>query len=350
MATVFRSTTQDPRERGQEFGRTFSAKVRSNVDTYSAMFNRLSGGTYDIAAAGRDALAATEKFAPALHQEMLGIAAGAGIASDLIGALNARTEILAAVRAGTRGECSAVIHLAPELTSPVAVQTWDWFEIFRDCWLVWEIPLADGSMTKTMTEYGIVGKSGLNTRGLGLLFTILHHTADGARIGVPVHIAARHTLDTAANINRAAQLLANADVSASSSINLVSYESGLGAAMSVELFPGGPGFIFPDADGFLIHTNHFLAPEPAVHDTEPKKFPDTLLRRDLLRRRLGTFAAPTSADVLDVMKSHVGGDGAVCCHPAPGGDPNEQYATLATIILDVATGRFRALEGGPCGH
>lgn len=350
MTTVFRSTAHDPRERGQEFGKTFATKVQSNVGTYSAMFNRLSGGGYDIALAGREALAATLTFAPALHEEMLGIAEGAGIAPDLIGALNARTEILAAIGASTRGECSAVIHLPPDLTAPVAVQTWDWFQILNDHWLVWEIPLADGSMTKTMTEYGIVGKSGLNTRGLGLLFTILHHRADGARIGLPVHIAARHTLDTAANIARAAQLLASADVSASSSINLVSCESGLGAAMSVELYPGGPGFILPDEAGFLIHTNHFLAPEPAARDTEPKKFPDTLLRRDLLRRRLGTFPRPTSANVLDVMKSHVGGEGAVCCHPSPGGDPLEQYATLATVILDVQGGELKVLKGGPCRH
>ena len=49
-----------------------------------------------------------------------------------------------------------------------------------------------------------------------------------------------HTANLRANIARAAQLLASADVSASSSINLVSYEDGGSAAMTVELHPGGP--------------------------------------------------------------------------------------------------------------
>jgi len=348
MITVFRSTTHDPRERGREFGAHFAAKVQSNVATYSAMFARLSANRFDIAAAGQTALVATENFAPALHAEMLGIADGAGVEPALIGALNARTEILGAIRAGARGECSAVIHLPPELHAPVAVQTWDWFQIFHDSWLVWEIPLADGSMTKTMTEYGIVGKSGLNTRGLGLLFTILHHANDGAGIGVPVHVAARATLDGAQNIYRASQLLASAAVTASSSINLVAYENSIGKAMSVELHPGGPSFILPDAQGFVIHTNHFLAPEPARNDTEPKSFPDTLLRHDLLRRRLGCYARPTTEDVLDVMRSLSGGEGAVCCSPEPGCDPASAYATLSTVILDVQNGILKVLKGSPC--
>ncbi|CAN7488879.1 C45 family autoproteolytic acyltransferase/hydolase [Rhizobium sp. LjRoot30] len=350
MTTVFRSTALDAHQRGREFGTTFASRVRANVETYHAMFDRLSAGTFDVAEAGRAALAATTAFAPPLAEEMHGIAEGAGLSPELIGALNARTEVLATIRAKTRGECSAVIHLPADLDAPVAVQTWDWYAIFRDSWLVWEIPLADGTMTKTMTEYGIVGKSGLNSRGLGLLFTILHHSADGGRIGVPVHVAARWALDSAANIFRAGQLLAQADVSASSSLNLTAYENGIGKAMSVELHPGGPSFVLPDRDGFLIHTNHFLAPGPAVHDTEPRAYPDTLLRHDLLRRQLGTFARPTATDVLGVMKRHVGGEGAVCCHPEPGEDPATAYKTLSTVILDLKAREMTVLDGGPSEH
>jgi len=350
MTTVFRSTTPDPRARGIEFGRTFAEQIKSNVETYGAMFDRLSGGTFDVAAAGRQALAATAEFAPPLAEEMHGLAEGAGVDAAMIGALNARTEILAAIRTHLRGECSAVIHLPQDLEAPVAVQTWDWYHIFRDSWLVWEIPLADGSVTKTMTEYGIVGKSGLNTRGLGLLFTILHHAGDGPPIGVPVHVAARWALDSAANIFRASQILGTARVSASSSLNLVAYENGIGKAMSVEMHPGGPSFVMPDAAGFLIHTNHFLASGPAAHDLEPKHFPDTLLRHDLLRRHIGNLARPSAQDVLAVMKRHEGGEGAVCCHPEPGADPAMCYETLSTVILDVKTGTLTVLRGGPCGH
>ena len=332
-----------------EFGAAHAVQIRNNIAIYQGMFDTLAGGNFDMAAAGQDALAATAAFAPPLHEEMIGIAEGCGIDPALVGGLNARTEILALLRAGTKGECSAVIHVPTGSGAPAAVQTWDWYYALRESWFVWDILLADGSVTRTMTEYGIVGKSGMNSRGLGLLFTILHHRHDGGRIGVPVHVAARWVLDTAPNIARAAQMLASADVSASSSINLVSYESGTAAAISVELYPGGPGFVLPDERGYIIHTNHFLAATPGLLDTEPKSNPDTLLRHNLLSRRMSALSNPSAEDILAAMSSHSGGDGAVCCHHNPAAAPSAQYETLSTVVLDFKSGQMTVLAGGPCG-
>jgi isopenicillin-N N-acyltransferase-like protein len=50
------------------------------------------------------------------------------------------------------------------------------------------------------------------------------------------------------------------------------------------------------------------------------------------------------------MNSHVGGDGAVCCHPAEGSDPSTSHETLATIALDVKAGELSVHSGGPCTH
>ncbi len=350
MNILFRSTTHDPFARGEEFGSRFRDEIKANLESYTGIFRRHSPDGIDITAAGRAALSATQDFAPWLHEEMRGLAAGSGLDIADIGALNARTEILAAAKAGLKGECSAIIHLDSGLDAPVAVQTWDWYKAFEDRWLVWEIPQADGSITRTMTEYGIVGKAGVNSRGIGLLFTILHHRADGQGIGLPVHVAARAVLDSATGIYPAMQMLQRAKVSASSSLNLVSYENGMGKAVSAELHPGGPSFILPDARGFIVHTNHFLAPEPAHHDTEPGTFPDTLLRRDLLLRQLSGCGDITTDRVLAMVERHEGGDGAVFCKAAADADPLQSYETLATVILDVGKGELRVLKGGPKGQ
>ncbi len=350
MTPHFRSTILDPAGRGQEFGRVHSAKIRANIALYQNLFALHARNNIDVVAAGGAALEVTKSFAPALYTEMLGMAQGAGIDPSLIGMLNARTEILAMLQAGTRGECSTVIHVPPDEKPPLAVQTWDWYCTLKDSWLVWEIPLADGSVTKTMTEYGIVGKSGMNTRGLGVLFTILHHKHDGQRVGVPVHVVSRWLLDTAPTLSRAAQIAASANVSASSSLNLVSYEDGVSAALSVELHPGGPSLVMPRADGFLIHTNHFLAQNCEEFDTEPKAFPDTLLRYDLLCRRTAALQKIGSVAVLKVMASHSGGSEAVCCHHNPKTPAASQYETLSTVVIDLANGTFDVHIGGPCSH
>jgi isopenicillin-N N-acyltransferase-like protein len=344
----FRSTVTDPAERGREFGGHHAALLKRGVERYSALFARAARRPYDLHQLGTQALAQIAAFAPPLHAEILGMAAGAGLDAALIGAINARTEILAYVGAQLRGECSTVVKVDAFGSAPVCVQTWDWYAEFADQWLVWEIPQADGGLTTTVTEIGIVGKAGVNRRGLGVHFNILHHAADGQTIGVPVHVLARWMLDTQDDLAQALQLLQSAAVSASTSLTVIGVVERASAAVSVELHPGGPGWVFPAADGLLVHTNHFLSSPGRDGDTEPRNYPDTLLRHDLLVRRLSQRPQLTAAQMLDALDSHLGSTGALCCHPDPHAPVTGQYATLASIVIDVAAGTLQALPGGPC--
>lgn len=349
MSTVFRSTQMQPAARGREFGEVFAAKVRGTVQAYQGLFARVAKAPFDLHALGARCLAQVAEFAPPLHEEMLGIAEGAGVAAELIGAINARTEILAVLGAPLRGECSTVVQVDP-WGAPVTAQTWDWYAEFADQWLTWEIPHADGRLTTTVTEYGIVGKPGVNNRGLGVHFNILHHQHDGADIGVPVHVLSRWILDSCADINQALQLCQRAPVSASSSLTLIAAAERASCAVSVEIHPGGPGLVFPAADGLLVHTNHFLSRPARDFDTEPGSYPDTLVRYDQLVRRLSGRPGLTATDLLKALNSHLGTTGALCCHPDPALPEKGQYATLASITLDVVNGTLRALPGGPCRH
>lgn len=354
MTLVFRSSLCTPRERGREFGDAHAGRIADTVNNYLGLFervapDRVASRAYAPRALGAQALERIEAFAAPLHEEILGIAEGAGIDAEYIGAINARTEILACLGAQLRGECSTVVKADP-WGAPVTAQTWDWYAEFADTWLTWEIPHADGRLTTTVTEFGIVGKPGVNNRGLGVHFNILHHQRDGGDIGVPVHVLARWILDSCGDINQALQMCHGAAVSASSVLTLVAAVDDASAAVSVELHPGGPALVFPDDDGLLIHTNHFLAEAVRPFDTEPAAYPDTLVRYDLLRRRLAGRTGLTAHDLLTSLNSHLGTTGALCCHPAPGQAETGQYATLASITLDVVGGTLRALPGGPCRH
>ncbi|WP_433740516.1 C45 family autoproteolytic acyltransferase/hydolase [Pseudomonas putida] len=349
MSTVFRSTVTDPRGRGREFGECHAAQIKASVEAYRGLFERTAKGPVDLLQLGCEALLQIEQFAPPLHAEILGMAEGAGLDAREIGAINARTEILAYLGAQLRGECSTVVQVDPARPMPITVQTWDWYSQFAGQWLVWEIPHDDGRLTTTVTEYGIVGKIGVNKHGLGVHFNILHHRSDGQRIGVPVHVASRWLLDSQGDINDALQLLAATDFSASSVLTVVASKAGESTAVSVELYPEGPAFVFPGADGLLVHTNHFLDPRAAAGDTEWAVYPDTLLRHDTLTRRLANRRDLSASQIIAAMNSHLGGTGAVCCHPDP--DSNaDQYQTLVTVAIDVVAGTLKALPGGPCAH
>jgi isopenicillin-N N-acyltransferase-like protein len=205
-------------------------------------------------------------------------------------------------------------------------------------------------MTTTVTEFGILGKIGVNSRGLGLHFNILHHERDGGVMGVPVHVLARAVLDGTGDLNQALKIIQSARVSASSSLTLIATVNQESAAVSAEVYPGGPGLVFPSPAGLLVHTNHFLSHPAAQGDTESRSFPDTLVRHDLLTRRLAMEKKLDLPRVLAAMNSHLGTTGAVCCHPDVRLPASGQYATLATVILDVRAGKLEALAGGPCGR
>ena len=134
--------------------------------------------------------------------------------------------------------------------------------------------------------------------------------------------------------------------SASSALTLVAVEDGERAAITAEVFPGGPRYVLPDRDGVLLHTNHFVAPEAALGDRERVIGPDSYLRLGTLQRTVrGTSDA---AAVRRAMSSRLGGGGAICCRPDPDAVFGERWSTLATIQLDVAErGARRSAAAGP---
>jgi isopenicillin-N N-acyltransferase-like protein len=229
------------------------------------------------------------------------------------------------------------------------VQTWDWYDAMADDWFVWTIPHPDGRVVRTLTEYGILGKVGVSSLGVGVLFNMLRHRDDALAedkgLGFPVHLLSRQILDTAHDLDDALALAAAVSTSASSSVTVV---DATGQAASIELFPGGPGVVRPE-DGVLVRTNHFVSEEGAPGCLAASIGPGSGIRRTTL---LTAFAEgpPRSADeAVTAMTDHreVGG---VCAHPDPALARPLQHATLATVALDVADRDLRVTPGGPCNR
>jgi isopenicillin-N N-acyltransferase-like protein len=343
MTARFTSTVASPADRGEEFGSRYAVEVAATVEVYRRLFS--AAGPVDVARLGEQALERIEAFAPELSREIRGIAGGAGVPASHVAAINARTEILATMASlAGRGECSTVVCLGGDEDEPVAMQTWDWYTDLADKWLEWTIPFDDGRRIVTVTEYGILGKIGVNSFGVGVLFNILHHRDDGTGLGVPVHAIARQILQTAPNVHSGLKVAAAARTSASTSITLIGSRKAGKTAVAVELWPGGPGHVLPTAEGLLVRTNHFLSEPARSGDIGWWSGPDTLVRYDVLRRRLHPYRGRADAgEVLAALTDHTGG---VCCHPDPTEDP--PVATLATVALDVADGAVTAHAGGPC--
>jgi isopenicillin-N N-acyltransferase-like protein len=345
------STESTPGERGRGLGAAQADRIAATADIYLRLFklNGLEEG--QVLEFGAEALDRIGDFSPDLSDEIAGIAAGSGLAPELIGALNARTELLAA----GRGECSAIACLGTATSSgtPIGVQTWDWHDELSDSWMRWTIDHPGGHRVETMTEAGIVGKVGVSSEGVAILLNILGHRDDGPPIGVPVHVLNRHVLDRAENGVEAVTMLAAATMSASSSVTVIADDEDGGTVCTVELSPAGPGFVTPDLRGVLAHTNHFLAEPGRLGDTDLAIAPNTVLRLDHATRAMSRIPVGEIDEdtILEAMHSHQGGGpGGICCHPSPSAPFGDRWRTLATVIVEPVERRMTLRRNGPCGH
>lgn len=348
---LVRTAASEPGERGLEFGRLRAEQVRASWQGYLAHFeNGGYAGRAEIEEWGEEALAAVAVWWPQAAEEIEGIAGGAGLPAAALAAVNARTELLARVARRGRGECSVIVALDAEGGRPLGAQTWDWHEEFADTWVVWGLEDAGGMRLQTVTEAGMLAKLGVNSAGLAVLLNVLHHEDDDSvPLSVPIHVLLRRVLAESETVFDAVRLLSAAPVSASSAVTLIAAEGGEDTALTAELRPGAaPGYVLPDAAGRLVHTNHFLAPAAVPGDREPTIGPDSLFRLEILRRRAARLSGRGEEDLLGALSSHLGGGGAICCHPEDGAALGDRYGTLTTVVVDPAASRLRFVAGGPC--
>jgi isopenicillin-N N-acyltransferase-like protein len=345
---TFVSPPATPAVRGQVFGEANATQIAATFERYRALFAHVGGGALDLPQIGAEVMSAVAAFSSDCADEITGIATGAGLPVWQLAVLNARTEVLGRCRRAARGECSTIVAVGDAATPIIAVQTWDWHEEMSDGWLVWTIEHPDGSRVHTLTEFGILGKIGVNSRGLGVMMNLLHHEKDGPGIAVPVHVLARHILDRATDLNQALTMIASASASASVALTIVAAQGPDKVALTAEVYPGGPGYLLPDDRGILVHTNHFLTVPGAWGDRENVIGPDSFFRYELLLRRMQNITPTSAEDLIGALSSHFGGGGAVCCHPDPDTELGARYATLATVTIDVNAGGMTVQAGGPC--
>lgn len=341
--TVYASPAGDESGRGVDFGRSWRAQLESTWRAYQQVFREHDVPDHVVRRVADDTFAALESWAPRLAAQILGIASGSGLPRWRVAALNARSEVLAAAGTPMPGECSTSVYV-PEAGPPRTIQTWDWHQALRDSLLVWQYDARPGWTVKTFTEFGLLGKIGVNSSGLGVHFNLLQHAADGGSPGVPVHLLARRVLDEAASVAEAEELVRSAPVSASVALTLVGYDGHRRAATTLEVSPTGLAPIPTDSEGQLRHTNHFLDPGLALGERLADEDPDTRARLAELDLRREPLRSEDFAERIAALRQHREDGSALCCHP----EADSPWQTHVVVGLDVAACRLVVHPGPPC--
>ncbi|MEU8527586.1 C45 family peptidase [Streptomyces sp. NPDC048629] len=326
------TTTTDPHARGREIGTRHADRVRGITAGYLAHFEVLGIPETTVRAIAAHSHDALRDWYPGLAEESDGMAAAAGVDPWQMAAVGARTEVLAA--APGKGECTTAVYAPPAGGPPETIQTWDWHDALTPDGLLLSLVTGTGRRVKLFTEFGTAAKIGVNDAGLGLHFNILRHRSDNGGGGVPVHAVARRVLEEATTVAEARDIAASAALSASTVLTVATYREGRAEAASIEMSPAGIALVRPDADGWVVHTNHFLDPALAEGDISTPETASTE-RYDHARAVRGAMTGRTAPER---AAAFCGGDGAaaVVCVRADDSQPaHERWSTLLTASLDL---------------
>lgn len=362
MADVYPQITVagGPRERGLQHGEQARDRVRLSVRAYEEVFAHLTGWDWNAVKAN------ARRFVPAITAydarylaEMEGIAAGAGLEPDDVLALNVRTEVMFAARAAGAlrlqalpVECTS-FALLPQATSnghTLIGQNWDWLSHAVETTIVLIAHQEDERPSfATVVEAGLLAKTGFNSAGIGLAVNALVTDADRGAAAVPFHIILRGVIESP-TISDALDAVQRLPRSSSGNI-LVAHADGV--AVDLETEPGdyrNVFRVFPDADGVIVHANHYETGSRSHDDLLVWLAPCSPFRADRLRRLIRQAHRELSSEALSrMLADHVGYPLSVCYHQDPRLHPRlEGGVTVASVVMDLDERRLLLAEGQPC--
>lgn len=348
-------------ERGLAHGKTFSADVAANLETY---LRRFEASGLPREEAFEEALrwqASMESQNAEYAEEMLGIAKGAEQNTAAIALLNARYEIAFMIFGKDARKQESGPSIATDdtdgcttfgLLSDVTAdghtwlgQNWDWIAGVHQRTIVLRIQRTHKPSMVCMTEAGIVGgKMGVNACGIGLVENGLASDIDGCNpYQKPFHMRCREVLDADRYADALSPIVAT---KRTCSGNFV-IGGAEGEIIDFETSPNHITYLQP-VNGIVTHSNHFLGTGHGESQME-KVSPGTLFRAARMRRLLEKGKNQIDvATMVAAMSDHFSAPHALCRHPDPRQAAAKQTMTTGAVLIDLESRVMHVADGPPC--
>ena len=299
--------------------------IEKNIKLYSQLFDLKKEKIFDLASHFKKNIL---NFNKNYSIEIEAIAEGAGVDSEWIYALNARTEIINR----SIDECSSVFFKS----SAILGQNWDWLQESEDLGIVLNIEYENGLKILTMTEPGIIAKIGLNNHGLGVCLNYLN--VSKASKGIPVHILLRRILESK-SIEEAISIV---DPHSNGTASNVLIADKSGNYVDLELAVDNV-FFHHSKENIFIHTNHFLA---EGFDSSAEDFAGSISRYNRASVIAKNLSGSSNEDMKLILLDETDKDLPICRKF----DLIEDFGnlgTVTTIIMDLKNQVMELTRGNP---
>jgi isopenicillin-N N-acyltransferase-like protein len=292
-------------------------------------------------------VAANQRQAPDLVEEMRGIARGAGVPFERVFLLNSLLDLgsfryldLAAAFPG----CSSFAVVAEAGTGRTLVgQTYDMPEFHQDYLTLLRLRPAQGPAQLVLTFAGVVGAAGLNEAGLAVNINYLSPADVG--LGRLHSVVVRQAL-ASAQLADALTPVATPPRAGGAHF-LVAHKDG--DVISLETTARRFAVAYPEGNA-IGHTNHYLASE--LKETEfirSASIGSSLARYTALRRFFRERGDRLDlAALMELTRDHTAYPRSICAHPSGAEPAGTRNRTVAALVQVPAEGVMHVTCGCAC--
>jgi isopenicillin-N N-acyltransferase-like protein len=333
----------DAHSRGRQQGAGARTRIVGMLAHYHQILPQTTEMAWDEAVREtRKSLPYGEEAFPHLVQELRGIAEGADVpfldvwTLACYESLTQRGQAWGCTCMAVRGDHAADGHV-------LLAHSEDWHSQDRDHVYLVRAEPDDGPAFIGLTYGPLPVMVGLNAAGIAVGVNSVYPI--DVRVGVPRLLCARAIM-AAGTIGEAIQVCMPKLRAGGYNFLLADPN---GELYNVETSATTHAILYGE-DGWLAHTNHYLAPK--MQDLEvpaPRAGSHVRLNRArrLLRAQLGQISVESLGEVLC---DHVNHPDSICSHENPADLPHERGQTVASLVMDLTDRVLWAAPGPPCEH
>ncbi len=339
-----------PYEIGLQHGNLAKDEVIRNCEFYLKLWEDGSGipsrTILDDAAAF---IPYIEAFDTDLLQEIKGLADGVNLSINHIVALNSRWELnykYIPEMAKTLEGCTSFALSSPATRNGAVFlgQNWDYKpRQYQQCLLLHIKQKAKPDIV-LLTEAGIIGHKGYNSKGIGVALNFIKTSADHFKPGLPFLIKVRGILNSknyAESIN-----IITGNTGPNSGNLMLGYSTG--ETIDIECTPSSNPTL-NSTDGILVHSNHFQSSLVKEKDTGCQLLPDTFTRTETLKAHFINCSTGITEDTIKAgLRNHVGYPDSICRHRREDVEDNKQWETVISFMVNLNNGEMNYCYGPPC--
>ncbi|KAI1652862.1 AAT-domain-containing protein [Daldinia decipiens] len=333
-----------PYEIGFTHGQLAKEKISGSINFYKQLFWEACSMTWEEvvqeASKYHDIL---KKIAARYLEEIGGIADGAHIPFLDILALNIRSEITFGLFSDKSNGitdipndgCTSLGWLAR--SKSFIGQNWDWRIEQGPNLIICYISHPDTEIPDIamVTEAGIVGKIGLNSKGVGCCLNAIRcHGLDRSKL--PIHFALRAVLESGSR-EEAVKLIKSSGVAGGGHILVGDATGSVGLECTSRWVKELP----MDDNGRVCHTNHLLLDKSGID--EPFWLEDSPWRLSRIRELATTISEPTLDAIFEIFKDTKDYPASINRKQ----EANSKAQTLFTIVMDLTSKYAQVTVGRP---